>query len=172
MSITTKTGDKGKTSLCHGGRVYKDDIRIEAYGALDELCSFLGLARSLVKDRKAKGIIEVIQRDLFTIGQEIAARPDFTHRLGPADVKRLEDIIDDLESRRRFKARSFSIPGGNIISSSMDIARTAARRVERLMVTLKKHGMLKNDQCLVYLNRASDILFLLARSYDKRPVRN
>lgn len=171
MSITTKRGDGGKTSLLWGGRVSKDDLRVETCGTLDELCSFLGSAKSLLKGKSEKDIVESIQEDLFTIGAEVASKPQYIERLKErvdrSDVIRLEKIIDKLESCKSPKARRFCLPGRNIVSSSLDICRTIARRAERQIVTLARKKGLRNEYCVIYLNRASDLLYLLARSCDK-----
>jgi len=171
MSITTKIGDKGRTSLYYGESVSKDDLRVEAYGTLDELCSFLGLSKSLIKERKNKKLIESIQRDLFVISAELATKPAFLGRLekriDKSYIDFLEQAISDWEKKMAFKGRCFYLPGENLISSVLDIARTVARRAERLVVTLKVKGKLSNNFILIYLNRLSDLLFLLARAYGK-----
>lgn len=170
MPITTKTGDKGTTSLYHGGRVSKDDQRVCTYGSLDELCAYLGFAKSLLKDRKIKNIIEAIQRELFIIGAEIATKSSCLNklekRIDNRYVQRLEGLIYELEDKRTFKECCFYLPGTNPLSSSLDIARTVARRVERMAVSLKREKLLKNSYILVYLNRLSDVLYLLARMYE------
>lgn len=175
MPITTKTGDKGKTDLFLGPRVAKDDLRVEAYGTLDELCSLLGLAKSFITAKKVKCILETIQRDLFILGSEIGVaschRGKLKKKIDASHVQGLDEIICGLEKNNSCKTRSFCLPGGNTISSSLDIARTVARRAERCMVTLKRKRILQNGQCLVYLNRTSDLLYLLARSYDKKTKR-
>ena len=171
MGIVTKTGDKGRTSLLWGGRVAKDDLMVEAYGTVDELCSFLGLAKSLAPEKRVKGIIEDIQKDLFVIGAEAASRPRFIHklaeRIGEFHIKRLEKIINQFEAVKSFEECCFYLPGESLLSSSLDVARTVARRAERRLVALKRKKILKNDNCVIYLNRASDLLYLLARSYDE-----
>lgn len=173
MSITTKTGDNGKTSLSFGQRVFKDDLRVEAYGTLDELCSFLGLSKSLVKDRATKEIVEDIQRDLFVMGAEIATLPKYFNRLqkriNTGYVVKLEKLIREWESKKKFKACCFYLPGENTISSSFDVSRTIARRAERMLVGLKRKNIIKNSDMVIYLNRLSDLLFLFARNSEKRP---
>ena len=172
MIITTKTGDKGLTQLACGRKVRKDDIRIYAYGTLDELCSFLGLAKGLIKNRATKRLLEAMQKDLFVIGAEIATKPKFINRLkNRLDnhyVKRLEVNINILEKRLRLKERCFLLPGENFVSAVLDVARTVCRRLERNIVTLKNRKILKNPQVLIYLNRLSDLLYLLARAYEKK----
>jgi cob(I)alamin adenosyltransferase len=172
MSMTTKRGDKGLTDLFWGERISKDHIRVEAYGALDELCSFLGLAKSQIKNKDAGKLIEAIQKDLFVIGAEIATQNKFLNRLenrmDASYVRRLEDNINNLERKLKLRERCFLLPGDNLISVSLDVARTIARRTERQIVALKHKNILKNRQILVYLNRLSDLLYLLARSYEKQ----
>lgn len=172
MGITTKVGDKGMTSLYFGGMVKKDDLRVEVYGTLDELCSFLGMSKSLIKDRITKKLIESIQRDLFVIGGEIATKAQFLNRLeNRIDgnyVRRLEKNIKKLEAKSLFEGCGFYLPGENFISSTFDVARTIARRAERMVATLKSKGLLKNPNILIYLNRLSDLLYLLARDQEKR----
>lgn len=172
MPITTKTGDKGKTGLNFGTRVAKDDIRVEVCGTLDELCSFLGLAKSFAAEKKVKRIVELIQKDLFVLGAETATAPRLQNRLkkkiGTSHISRLEKIIDGLETDKAFTAICFYLPGQNTLSSCLDAARTIARRAERRVVTLARKKYLSNDQCIIYLNRVSDLLYLLARAADKK----
>lgn len=151
--------------------MYKDNIRIEAYGTLDELCSYLGFVKSSIKNKVQKDLITLIQRDLFTIGTEIAVKKRSYKRLKKRidnnSVNRLEKHIKALESKRTIKECCFYLPGENFTSSAIDIARTVARKAERIIVTLKRKGILKNPNVLIYLNRLSDLLYLLARSYGK-----
>lgn len=173
MGITTKTGDKGKTSLYKGGRVSKDDLRIESCGSLDELCAYLGLVRSILRSKKEKRIIESIQKDLFVIGSEIACpiklSPKLEKRIGKTNTVKIDEAIEDLEKSKKFKNDSFYLPGESIVSSFLDIARTVTRRVERRITTLLRKKIITNKYILIYLNRASDFLFLLARSQEKSP---
>ncbi len=172
MPITTKTGDSGITSLLYGARVRKDNLRIEICGILDELNSFLGLGKSLLKNRALRKLIEGVQRKLFMIGSEIAAGTSphkLQKRIGQKDIKSLESVIAKLEKKRRLKKFLFVIPGGNTISATLDIARAIARRAERRIVTLRHRGTIKNHFILVYLNRLSDLLYLVARDIAKKP---
>jgi cob(I)alamin adenosyltransferase len=174
MSITTKKGDKGKTSLCRGRIVCKDDPRVEFCGSLDELCSFLGLSKSMVKRKEAKALIESIQRDLFVIGIEIATESKFIKKLKSrvdnSYVSRLEKNILSLEKKNALTECCFCLPGENEVSGILDITRTVARRLERLAVTLKKKKILLNGFILIYLNRLSDLLYLLARGCGKKAL--
>lgn len=171
MSITTKKGDRGITSLCFGAPVSKDNIRLEACGTLDELNSFLGLAKSLIKQKKNKKLIESLQGDLFVIGAELATKrvslAKLRKRIDKSYASRLENAICELEKKKVIKGSCFCLPGANPASGTLDIARTIARRAERLIVTLKRRGKLHNDSILVYLNRLSDLLYLLARACGK-----
>jgi ATP:cob(I)alamin adenosyltransferase len=174
MAITTKKGDKGFTYLYWGGKVSKDNIRVEAYGTLDELCSFLGLAKSLIGEKRNKKLIESIQKDLFVIGAELATKAQFLgkleKRISSADVKKLDKILSFLEKTRTFTECCFYLPG-NVISSSLDIARTVCRRAERRIVAMKEKGLLLNNSAVIYLNRLSDLLYLLARANEKKHVK-
>jgi len=175
MSITTKTGDSGKTSLFFGKRVFKDDLRIEACGALDELCSFIGMAKSLSRDKNTKKIIDDIQRDLFIIGAEVVTLPEYLNklekRIDGSFILKLEKFIKQLEDKRKVSTQYFCLAGENVISSSFDVSRTIARRAERMLVTLKRKKIFQNQEAVVYLNRLSDLLYLFARNYEKKPKR-
>ena len=172
MPITTKTGDAGDTSLLYGVRVGKDDLRIEANGILDELSSFLGLSKSLLKGKEKKSAINKIQEHIVAISAEIATEADFLHtlprKIRKADIRWLESAIEKLEKKRSLKKYVFVMPGRNTLSATLDIARTIARTAERRTIALKNRWALKNRDILVYLNRLSDFLYLLARSYEKR----
>ncbi|HIE43914.1 MAG TPA: cob(I)yrinic acid a,c-diamide adenosyltransferase [Candidatus Omnitrophica bacterium] len=172
MGITTRKGDKGRTSLYGGVRVSKDNLRVEANGTIDELCSFIGLAKSLIRDRKSKELLESIQKDLFIIGAEVATNAEFLDRLkkrmDASYIKGLEEAINTLESKNVSEECCFYIGGENPASSALDIARTVARRAERRIVRLRRRGMLKNTNIVIYLNRLSDLLYLLARIHEKR----
>lgn len=171
MSIVTKKGDEGKTALYFGGRVNKNSPRVDCYGILDELCSFLGMARSLIKEKEIKKLLESIQRDLFAISAEIATVPKFIHRLkkraGPGDVARIEEAIKTLERKKVFEGCCFYLPGEDFTSSVIDVSRTIARRAERKIISLKSKGLLDNPAILRYANRLSDLLYLLTRSQEK-----
>lgn len=171
VSVVTKKGDEGRTQLYFGESVHKDDARVEAYGTLDELCSFLGMARSIVKPNRFKKLLESIQRDLFVIGAEIATTSRNLRRLddriNKTYIRKLEIVIDEIEGKNVFEGCCFYLPGEDAVSASLDIARTVARRAERRVVTLKNKRILKNKYLLIYLNRLSDLLYLLARYYEK-----
>ncbi|MCF7874186.1 MAG: cob(I)yrinic acid a,c-diamide adenosyltransferase [Candidatus Omnitrophica bacterium] len=167
MSIVTKNGDKGKTSFYKGKRVYKDHPCVEICGNIDELNSYLGFAKVQLKKRKDKEIINQIQKDLFLICAEIVTKPKqlkkLTKRINKKKVKKIEELIKNLENKIKLK-KDFYIPGKNLKSASLDIARAIARRTERRIVSLSRKKSLKNLNILAYLNRLSDFLFLLART--------
>jgi cob(I)alamin adenosyltransferase len=173
MSIVTKTGDKGRTDLFGGRLVSKDDLRIETLGDLDELCSFMGLAGSLLKNRQAKSLIENIQRDLFVIGSEIATEARLVGklkcRIGQAHILVLEKHIEQMERGLKPWQPCFCLPGKNTPAAVIDVARAIARRVERRVVALSRRKHFKNPFAIIYLNRLSDLLFVLARRLEKKP---
>ena len=169
MSIVTKKGDKGTTSLFLGGIVPKDHPRVELCGTLDELSSFLGVSKSLIKTRDIRDCLEAIQKDLLVIGAEVATARKFVgilkKRMDAKAAKRLENCIENLE-KAKTRDFCFSLPGKTLVASSLDVARTIARRAERRAVSLLKKKHLQNREILVYLNRLSDLLYLLARKSE------
>lgn len=173
VKIYTRQGDSGQTGLLYGGRVSKADPRCEAYGTTDEANSALGLARALSHDPKVKGILMQIQRELFTVGAELAtAREEYENLrrhfsvVTPQMVERLEHTIDELDEAVHLP-RSFVIPGASAASAALDLGRTVLRRAERRAVELQEAGLLLNPEVLRYLNRLSDLIFMLARYEDR-----
>jgi cob(I)alamin adenosyltransferase len=170
MSVATKKGDTGETDLYLGRRVPKDHPRVEVFGSLDELCAFLGWTRSLLKDKEMSALIETIQRELFIIGAEVGVTPrnlgKLKRRIDESYVARLDEALARFEKGANFEACCFYLPGENTLACSFDIARTVARRTERRMVTLRNKGMIRNPHILAYLNRLSDLLFVLSRYYE------
>ncbi|HXA29843.1 MAG TPA: cob(I)yrinic acid a,c-diamide adenosyltransferase [Candidatus Angelobacter sp.] len=174
-SIVTRGGDSGETSLLYGGRVPKDDLHTEAYGALDEAISALGLARASVASPDpafAARVLE-LQRELFTVGAELATGRGERHLLEkhfavvtPAMVDALEAEVHALESSVPLP-KAFVIPGGSVAAAAVDMARTFVRRAERRAVALQRAGELENPEVLRYLNRCSDLLFMLARQAEQ-----
>jgi len=167
--IYTKTGDDGTTGLLYGGRVSKADPATEAFGTTDEAVAALGLARSLCDDPDLGSDILLLQRELFVVGADLATNPKERGRLEPGVslvsdemVRRLERRIDDLVARRPLPD-VFIVPGANPGSAALDLARTVVRRAERQVVELERAGREVNPQILRYLNRLSDLLFVLAR---------
>ncbi len=167
MSIVTRRGDKGLTSLYPSGIVFKDDPRIDLIGTLDEVSSFLGAAASLMEKKAASGFIRKIQKDLFCVCAEAATPAALLGRLDKrvsrVHIAHLERMIERLESGG-CRPRSFVLPGGTLACGLLDIARSLARRAERRAVTLLRRGKIKNRLVVVFLNRLSDLLYLLARS--------
>lgn len=174
VKIYTKYGDEGETGLLYGGRVPKTDPRCEAYGSIDEAISALGLARALSTSPRVKGIVEAVQRELMlTVSAELAT--DLGHYqtmkshfavVTPAMVEQLEHLIDDLNVEVDLP-RAFIVPGASAASSALDLARSMLRRAERRALAVKQAGLLVNDEVLRYLNRLSDVLFMLARYEDR-----
>ena len=157
LKIYTKTGDHGETSLFGGARVPKDDPRIEAYGTIDELNSFLGVARASWPSSPLDAQLDRIQSDLFDVGAHLAA-PGSSRFAGadPARIAELEKSIDAMESELA-PLRNFILPGGCAAAAHLHVARTVCRRAERLVVALRE------EASIVYLNRLSDFLFVAAR---------
>jgi cob(I)alamin adenosyltransferase len=173
MSIVTRRGDGGETSLLYGGRVPKDDLHTEAYGALDEAISALGLARATEPDPARAERLLALQRELFTVGAELAtgrgARQQLERHFATVDasmVDALERETHELEDRVPLP-RAFIVPGGTPAAAAIDLARTLVRRAERRAVALRRAGELENPEVLRYLNRCSDLLFMLAREAEQ-----
>jgi cob(I)alamin adenosyltransferase len=171
--IYTRHGDEGETGLLYGGRVPKTDPRCEAYGTVDEAVSALGLARSLVKSDKLKDIIKMVQRELFTVGAELATDPSEYSKLQkhfsivtPEMTAHLEDLIDELNQEITLP-RAFIIPGASAASGALDLGRSILRRAERRVVSLKEQDLLYNPQVLKYINRLADLVFVMARYEDR-----
>ncbi len=163
MSVTTKTGDKGLTGLFTGDRVAKYSPIMEANGTIDELDSFLGEAMHYVPEEMA-GIIERIQVQLYELMGELASKGKYS-KIGDKEIRWLEELISKYEEE--FQMRVFVLPGSTIGSAKLDICRTIARRAERKVAKIVlEYGFGKN--ALVYLNRLSDLLFLMARVIEKR----
>ncbi|KAA5544585.1 cob(I)yrinic acid a,c-diamide adenosyltransferase [Roseiconus nitratireducens] len=175
MKIYTRTGDAGSTGLFGGPRVSKDDARIEAYGTVDELNAALGCVRSVGAaagvDPALDGQIEQIQRELFSIGAELATPDPDAHELRiiqTRHVARLEKWIDDHEQGLE-PLKQFILPGGTHASSILHLARAICRRAERRVVTLAdRDGVEISDAVIVYLNRLSDYLFVLSREVNSQ----
>lgn len=165
MKIYTKTGDKGQTSLLGGSRVPKHHLRIESYGTIDELNSYIGLLRDQVIDKKHVNVLLEVQDRLFTIGSYLASEPEKSKvkipELKDEDILFLEKQIDELNDALP-PMRSFVLPGGHTIVSYCHIARCVCRRAERLVVHLAETEQV-SELVLRYLNRLSDYLFILAR---------
>ncbi len=171
QSIVTRKGDKGYTYAYSGDKLSKDDLRLEVTGTMDELCSFLGMAKSLVEDKSGRNILEKIQRDLFSLGTQISGlnSKKLKRKIASGNIGYLEDKIESLE--KRFPLKNFVLPGDNLISSTLHVARTVARRLERRVIALRNTEKLKDKDILIYLNRLSDLVFLLACRYSSEKNR-
>ena len=165
--VYTRTGDTGETSLVDGSRVSKDDLRVAAYGEVDELNSVLGLARAWTEDEQLASVLEEMQNDLFIVGADLAT-PAGTEvpRVTQEMVDHQEQLIDELLAELE-PLREFILPGGIQAGAALHLARAVARRAERGVVTLGSREEL-NANCLRYLNRVSDLLFVLARIANHR----
>lgn len=168
MKIYTRTGDKGYTSLFAGGRVPKSHMRVEAYGTVDELNSFIGLIRTRNNDTQvAKWLVEV-QNDLFVIGADLATpmdnTPDWLVRLPDGSADKIETWIDTLDKDLE-PLKNFILPAGAEIAAWTHVARTVCRRAERICVALQQDEPI-NEADTRYLNRLSDFLFVLARWFN------
>lgn len=165
--VYTRAGDKGQTSLVGGARVSKASPRVDAYGDVDELNSVIGLARAASSDPEIDEVLGMIQNDLFTLGADLASPSEIeVPRINDSFVAELEGLAD------RFLAeleplKEFILPGGSEAGATLHLARTVARRAERRAVALSETEQL-NAQAIVYLNRLSDLLFILARVVNHR----
>lgn len=170
MGIYTKTGDKGKTSLFDNKRVSKDHIRVESYGTVDELVSFLGLAKNYVDCKEIYKIIQEVQNKLFIVSANLATEDDskIKYRIEEEDIEFLEDTIDRyMEKLGDFTG--FIIPGSGKGSGYMHVCRTICRRAERRIVTLEAQAEI--DPLLIkYINRLSDLIYALARYLEEEEI--
>ncbi|MBC7687839.1 MAG: cob(I)yrinic acid a,c-diamide adenosyltransferase [Aquabacterium sp.] len=167
LKIYTKTGDLGKTSLIGGTKVPKSHLRIESYGTVDELNSYIGLVSDLITDRSGKEMLKEIQDRLFTIGSSLACDPEKEPLmkipdLKEADVLLLENEIDAMNVGL-VPMKHFILPGGHPAVSTTHVARCVCRRAERLCVNMQEHQLFVEPLVIKYLNRLSDYLFVLSR---------
>ena len=167
IKIYTKTGDKGTTSLIGGTKVSKSDLRIEAYGTIDELNSYIGLCKDLITDTSTNIILQEIQDRLFTIGSALACDPVKEPKMRIPDLKETDVVLLEKEIDRMNETlpsmKNFILPGGHITVSHVHIARCVCRRAERCCVRLQLETSEIEPVILKYLNRLSDYLFVLAR---------
>jgi cob(I)alamin adenosyltransferase len=172
--VYTKTGDNGDTSLATGERVSKASLRVAAYGDVDELNSVIGLAHCRITDDALQQLLQMIQNDLFIVGADLATpvpkagdrRADTMRRVAAAEVERLEQLIDR-HNEALPPLQEFILPGGSESGALLHLARAVARRAERTTVALSKTEPI-NPQALIYLNRLSDLLFVLARAVNRQ----
>lgn len=168
MKIYTRRGDKGKTGLLGESQVDKDSPRIEAYGTVDETNSVLGVASLFLASSRVKSTVKSLQSDLFVVGADLAnVSSDNLLRMQRSDWERLEAWIDDYEKDLP-ELRNFILPGGSPGAARLHLARTVCRRAERLVVRAMKTDPRINPELLIYLNRLSDLLFVLARYENKQ----
>jgi cob(I)alamin adenosyltransferase len=174
VKIYTKKGDDGSTSLWYGGRVPKHHGRTEAYGALDEACAQLGLARALCGPDQSELAADILrlQDDIFIAGAELATAPEASERLEDGVSRTTEEMVAALEERiDRYMSEvelppQFVIPGGTQLSAQLDVARTTIRRAERRISALNEAGELAGETVIHFVNRASDLAYALARFAD------
>jgi len=165
MKIYTRTGDTGLTSLFSGERVKKDDLRVAAYGTVDELNSVLGVAAAFCRNSRIQNLLEVLQNQLFVAGSDLATRIGGRRnvlRIKSDDSEAMEKWIDEL-SIALPKLRNFVLPGGSPGSSFLQLGRAVCRRAERFTVQLQEKEQDVNPELVVFLNRLSDLLFTMAR---------
>ncbi len=175
MKIYTKTGDKGETSLYGGTRVSKASARVESYGTIDELNSFIGFAKAEISDERILQQLKKIQFDLFTVGSESATPTDklmlangksrLSLMISEKEIEELEQWMDEFEASLE-PLQYFILPGGGKGATSLHICRTVCRRAERSLVFLNEHEEVR-PELIKYLNRLSDYLFVLARYVSK-----
>jgi len=178
-SIATKTGDAGSTALVGGDRVSKSDLQVEAYGTVDELGAFLGLARSLCSHDDIKGWTETIQRDLFRVGSALSTPPEKRKDsvILTEDIDRLTALVHQIEATDGILS-DWSLPGADTSSATYEVARTVCRRAERLAVRLAESTInpdiptpavpIVPPEAIAYLNRLSDLLWLFGRLIEQR----
>lgn len=165
MKIYTRTGDTGQTGLFGGPRVAKDDARIEAYGTVDELNAVLGVVAAGDLPAELEEILLPVQHELFEIGAELATPEPAAHRTATIDeapIARMEQQIDRLEAKLE-PLKVFILPGGTPTAAHLHVARTVCRRAERRLVTLARRDERVSERLIIYLNRLSDLLFVMAR---------
>ncbi|GAB1483293.1 cob(I)yrinic acid a,c-diamide adenosyltransferase [Treponema sp.] len=162
MSIATKTGDDGNTGLWSGERIGKDELRVESYGTIDELNSFLGDARRCLTTERVAQIVDELQEDLFRVAGSLASRGGsaYAQLVSTEDVERITSYVHELEAAVPLKG--FVIPGSTEASARLDISRTVCRRAERRIVALSRQEDV-NPEVKRFVNRLSDLLFMLAR---------
>lgn len=167
LKIYTKTGDLGLTSLIGGTKVPKSHLRIETYGTVDELNSYIGLIGDLIEDTHSKIILKEIQDRLFTVGSSLACDPDKEPLMKIPDLKETDIELLEKEIDRMNEVltpmKYFILPGGHITVSSTHVARCICRRAERLCVNMQEHGLFVDPLVIKYINRLSDYLFVLSR---------
>lgn len=168
MKIYTKTGDDGTTGIQNGARISKTDSRIQAYGMVDEINSFLGIILSKLDEKDLENLITKIQNDLFVVGSDLS-NPDLKNtqnRVNDEMIKTLEENIDNLEKKLP-PITKFILPGGHEIAALVHVSRSITRRAEIFVIFLSEKEKINNN-CIIYLNRLSDLLFVIARTINQR----
>ena len=175
MSIVTKTGDRGETALMYGRRVSKSNPRVDAYGCVDELNAALGVARAFSENAFISEQVLSVQKDLIVVMGELATTPqdreryvkDGFHITTAAMVDRITAVIVDLEKDKSLYPKDWVIPGGTVVSAALDLARTICRRAERHVAVFMANEKDFNPEILRYLNRLSDLCWVLARHAER-----
>ncbi|HEU6448296.1 MAG TPA: cob(I)yrinic acid a,c-diamide adenosyltransferase [Verrucomicrobiae bacterium] len=175
MSIVTKTGDSGTTGLMYGRRVPKNHPRVEACGAIDELNAALGMARALAAESFLSENLLAIQRDLIVLMGELGVQPEDLNRyfndgylpVTPEMTAQLDKIVKEIEAQN-ISFKGWATPGATQCSAALDVARTICRRAERRVCELKFTGEVRNAEMVIYLNRLSDLLWLMARKAENK----
>lgn len=165
MSIATMRGDSGQTGLAGGIRVSKSDLRVEAYGTVDELNTFLGFARSICTNSEIRVWTEAIQKDLFRLGSALATPPESKKtppKIVLEDVDRLTDLVHRIEAQKGILS-DWSLPGALTEAVAFEISRTVCRRAERNVIRLAESGAFVAPEVIAYLNRLSDVVWLFGR---------
>ena len=166
MSIATQTGDAGETSLVGGRRISKGNLRVEAYGTVDELIAQIGLARALCAHEEAASIAKEVQRDLFAVAEVLASDDDPPRGMDAARVGGLTSHVHRIETQEGMLI-DWAIAGGDVGGAAFEVARTVCRRAERLIVRLADGGERIDPSVIVYLNRLSDVLWLIGRLVER-----
>jgi cob(I)alamin adenosyltransferase len=168
MSISTKHGDGGQTGLAGGIRISKADLRVEAYGTVDELNSFLGFARSICSDEQIATWTKTIQRTLFRVGSALATPLEIekqTPYVTDEDIAMLTDLVHQIEATEGILS-DWSLPGAHRESAAFEVARTVCRRAERASVRFVENGGAVQPEVIAYLNRLSDLIWLFGRQIE------
>lgn len=171
MEIYTKTGDKGKTSLYDNTRLFKDDIRVESYGTIDELISVIGLAKNYVEDDEIYKTLEHIQNKLFIVTTNLATldKEKIKFTIGEKDIEYLEEVVDEYMGRLD-NPTGFIIPGSGKKSGHIHLARTVCRRGERRIISLAR-GQEVDALLIKYVNRLSDTLYAIGRYLEEEEIK-
>ena len=163
--VTTRNGDSGKTGLARGGSVYKNDAIIHALGDIDELSSVIGVCNTTCKNSSIVDQLKLIQNDLFDIGGQISLNEDGANIITSESITSLDNYIDQYNSSLD-PLKEFILPGGDLFSPNLHVARSVTRRAERAVIELYSDS-LENNNVVMYLNRLSDYFFVLSRFYNK-----